>query len=115
MRKKIVVVKGNSNVVPLDAAELATMQPSPYELAMQNWHEPAYSLRIKAGVEILNPLHPQSVQIHMFYNYMKAQGLPEHTENGVKYVYVNEIQPEHQDFFQTAYQCTYRCSAAVCF
>ncbi|MDX9848860.1 MAG: hypothetical protein RBT74_17920 [Tenuifilaceae bacterium] len=74
-------------------------EPNPYALAMQEWHEPTYPLRIKASVDILNPLHPMAVQIHMFYNYLKAQGLPEHTENGIKYVYVNEIQPEHQEFF----------------
>lgn len=68
---------------------------------LEDWHEPAYPLRIKATVEILNPMHPQAVQIHMFYNYMKAQGLPEHTDNGIKYVYVNEIDPAHQDFFDT--------------
>ena len=66
---------------------------------LDDWHEPAYGLRIKASVEILNPLHPQAVQIHMFYNYLKAQGLPEHTDNGIKYVYVNEIDPAHQEFF----------------
>lgn len=90
---------GSVDVRPLTEAELAALKPSPYELAMQNWHEPKYPLRIKARVEILNPLHPQAVQIHMFYNYMKAQGLPEHTENGAKYVYVNEIDPAHHDFF----------------
>lgn len=74
-------------------------EPTPYQLAMQDWHEPAYQLRIKASVDILNPLHPMAVQIHMFYSYMKAQGLPEHTENGLKYVYVNEIDPAHQEFF----------------
>ena len=89
----------NGKYIHLTPAELAALQPTPYELAMQNWHEPKYPLRIKSGVEILNPLHPQAVEIHMFYNYMKAQGLPEHTENGIKYVYVNEIQPEHQEFF----------------
>jgi hypothetical protein len=74
-------------------------EPTPYEEAMQDWHEPAYPLRIKSSVEILNPLHPMATQIHLFYNYLKAQGLPEHTGNGIKYVYVNEIQPEHQEFF----------------
>ena len=91
--------KGEFVKVPLTEAELAALQPSPYELAMQDWHEPKYPLRIKASVEILNPTHPQAVQIHMFYNYMKAQRLPEHTENGIKYVYVNEIDPAHQEFF----------------
>ncbi|NBK21797.1 MAG: hypothetical protein EOM68_07210 [Spirochaetia bacterium] len=66
---------------------------------LDDWHEPAYPLRIRASVEILNPTHPQAVQIHMFYSYMKAQGLPEHTDNGIKYVYVTEIDPAHQDFF----------------
>lgn len=61
--------------------------------------EPAYPLRIKVSVEILNPLPPMATQIHLFYNYLKAQGLPEHTVSGIKYVYVNEIQPEHQEFF----------------
>jgi len=89
----------NGKYVNLTAAELEALQPSPYELAMQDWHEPKYPLRIKASVEILNPMHPQAVQIHMFYNYMKAQGLPEHTDNGIKYVYVNQIDPGHQDFF----------------
>ena len=73
--------------------------PAKWKLIIADWHEPAYPLRIKATVEILNPTHPQAVQIHMFYNYMKAQGLPEHTKSGIKYVYVNEIDPAHQDFF----------------
>ena len=89
----------NGKYITLTDAELAVLQPTAYELAMQSWHEPKYPLRIKASVEILNPMHPQAVQIHMFYNYMKAQGLSEYTENGLKYVYVNEIDPAHQEFF----------------
>lgn len=82
-----------------EQGESLTKNTESIEVYFSDWHEPNYPLRIKASVEILNPTHPQAVQIHMFYNYMKAQGLPEHTDNGIKYVYVNQIDPGHQDFF----------------
>lgn len=102
MKKLVIDTLNPTNTIMhsiLTASEIAALQPTLYELAMQDWHEPKYLIRIKASVEILNPMHPQAVQIHMFYNYMKAQRLPEHTENGIKYVYVNQIDSAHQDFF----------------
>ena len=74
-----------------------------YELAMENWHEPDYSKRIEADVELLDPVNPNLTQevsdlIHRLYNYLRAQGLPEHGENGTKYIYINVIQPQHQAF-----------------
>ena len=76
---------------------------TPYELAMQDWHEPDYSKRIEADVELLDPVNPNLTQevsdlIHRLYNYLRAQGLPEHGENGTKYIYINVVQPQHQAF-----------------
>jgi len=79
------------------------VQPTPYQLAMQDWYEPTYSKRIEANIELLDPVNPNLTQelsdiIHRLYNYLKAQGLPEHSEKGVKYIYINVIQPQHQSF-----------------
>lgn len=93
----------NGKYIDLSEEELAALQPSPYELAMQDWHEPTYSKRIEANIELLDPVSPNLTQelsdiIHRLYNYLKAQGLPEHSEKGVKYIYINVIQPQHQSF-----------------
>lgn len=70
---------------------------------LEDWHEPTYSKRIEANIELLDPVNPNLTQelsdiIHRLYNYLKAQGLPEHSEKGVKYIYINVIQPQHQSF-----------------
>lgn len=70
---------------------------------LKDWHEPAYLKRIEADVELLDPLNPNLTQevsdlIHQLYNYLRAQRLPEHSENGTKYIYINVVQPQHQSF-----------------
>ena len=82
------MLKGKSNVVLLTEDELAAIQPTPYELAMQDWHEPAYGLRIRAPKTLaLN--YPQ------MYVWFQINDLPIHKEGDEALLYCNEILPEH--------------------
>jgi|GEM_PF-3119740 len=75
--------------VPLTPAELATLKPNPYQLAMQNWHEPAYGLRIRAP-KTLALDYPQ------MYVWFQINDLPIHKVGDEALLYCNEILPEHQ-------------------
>ncbi len=81
--------KGEQEYVPLTPAELAALQPSPYELAMQSWHEPAYGLRIRAP-KTLALDYPQ------MYVWFQINDLPIHKVGDEALLYCNEILPEHQ-------------------
>lgn len=89
MCKKLTIINGNGCITPLTPAELAALQPSPYEVAMQDWHEPAYGLRIRAP-KTLALDYPQ------MYVWFQINDLPIHKVGDEALLYCNEILPEHQ-------------------
>ena len=79
----------NGKYINLTAAELADLQPSPYELAMQDWHEPAYALRIRAPKSL-------ALEYPQMYVWFQINDLPIHKVGDEALLYCNEILPEHQ-------------------
>ena len=67
------------------------VQPTPYQLAMQNWHEPKYSKRIRAPKTL-------ALEYPQMYVWFQINDLPIHKEGDEALLYCNEILPEHQPY-----------------
>jgi hypothetical protein len=87
MELKYKIVNGVK--IPLTEAEQAALQPSPYELAMQDWHEPTYALRIRAPKSL-------ALEYPQMYVWFQINDLPIHKVGDEALLYCNEVLPEHQ-------------------
>ena len=68
-------------------------EPTPYEQAMQNWHEPTYALRIIAP----NAIADENPQMLLFlYKLEKVRGLPIENDGQNMIIYCNEIMAGEQ-------------------
>jgi len=84
----------NGKYIELTEAELAALQPTPYQLVMQNWHEPAYTLRIRAPKSL-------ALEYPQMYVWFQINDLPIHKVGDEALLYCNEILPEHQPLVDT--------------
>ena len=62
---------------------------TPYELAMQDWHEPDYSKRIRAPKTL-------ALEYPQMYVWFQINDLPIHKDGAEALLYCNEILAEHQ-------------------
>jgi len=93
----------NGEYIPLTPAEIAALQPTAYELAMQDWDFHAYELRIPVPVRWFDPtneeLNPsQKRKVEQFMQWWQISEMPIHRKNGNTYGYCREIMPQHTQF-----------------
>lgn len=73
-------------------------EPTPYEQAIQDWHQSNYNKRIKSNVNLLDPIYPSHDIYIKFYTYLKEKGFPIYSDGDIRYIYINEIDVNHQTF-----------------
>lgn len=82
--------KGQFVKVPLTPEEIAALQPTPYELAMQDWDCPEFDYRVEVPSD-LGGAYPDIVA-HAICNPNLIRIVP---INGICRIYFNKLKPNH--------------------
>ena len=91
--------------VQIPPEELVFLQPTPYELAMQNWHYPEWAMRIAIPLDWFDPAftgisEETKAVIEKFWVWWNAMEFPTERVGDVRYGYCNTIQPHHEQFLE---------------
>lgn len=106
MMKLIQNNQGQFISIPLTPEELAALQPTEYELAMDDWDYPELEQRVRIDLIWIDPddttLNPdKKAKLKDNLQYWQLAEFPSKRRNGFAYIYFNSLAPNQLAFLGT--------------